>query len=552
MHAGTLLAGAYMPPRRAPAGPPPANELQRAHSPLRRSDFERELVHHPNKAFVTWLLDAINNGVSIGYTGPRTPHTAPNLTSARLQPWVIDNELQKEIDAGRILGPYTDRPFPNLRCSGVGVVPKKDGRWQVIMHLSAPPGSSINDHISPEDYSLHYSSVDDAVQLLTALGRGALMAKVDLKSAFRMIPVRHQDWELLGIHWRDNFYVDTCLPFGCRSSPYLFNQFAEAIQWILAHNYQANLIHYLDDFFLVGPPSSAKCAQSVEDMLRLCSTLGIPVAMGKLEGPATTITYLGIEIDSQRKELRLPLAKQEELLQELETWLGRQKTTKRRLLSLIGKLSFAAKVVPAGRLFLRRLIDLSTTVSRLHHYITLNTQARADIQWWCQFLPSWNGRAMFLDTAWVSATDIQLYTDASGSKGFGAYFAGDWLRGDWQPTQCLPHRSIQWQELFAIFAAATTWAPRLCGKRLRFFCDNEAIVNAWQRKSAKHPQLADLLRRLFLCAAKHNFTLALTHIPGRENGIADALSRNQMTRFFSLAPQANRHPTPVPDELTQL
>ena len=82
---------------------------------------------------------------------------------------------------------------------------------------------------------------------------------------------------------------------------------------------QANLNHYLDDFFLVCPPDSPKCAQSVQDMLQLCSTLGIPVTMDKLEGPSTVITYLGIELDSQQRELRLPPAKLNDLLQELES-----------------------------------------------------------------------------------------------------------------------------------------------------------------------------------------------------------------------------------------
>ena len=52
------------------------------------------------------------------------------------------------------------------------------------------------------------------------------MAKIDLKSAFRMIPVHRADWDLLGMHWRGQYYVDTCLPFGLRSAPFLFNEYA--------------------------------------------------------------------------------------------------------------------------------------------------------------------------------------------------------------------------------------------------------------------------------------------------------------------------------------
>ena len=105
------------------------------------------------------------------------------------------------------------------------------------------------------------------------------MAKVDLKSAFRIIPVRKQDWELLGIRWRNLYYVDTCLPFGLRSAPYLFNQFADALEWILKTNYGLQwVIHYLDDYLILGPPSSDQCRQFLQAFLKVCALLGIPVA----------------------------------------------------------------------------------------------------------------------------------------------------------------------------------------------------------------------------------------------------------------------------------
>ena len=114
----------------------------------------------------------------------------------------------------------------------------------MIMHLSAPVGRRINDGIHPDEFSLHYSSVDDAVAIRLHLGNGALMAKIDLKSASRMIPVHCTDWDLLGMHWRGQYYVDTCLPFGLRSAPILFNEYAMAIECITTHNYQLrHLIH---------------------------------------------------------------------------------------------------------------------------------------------------------------------------------------------------------------------------------------------------------------------------------------------------------------------
>lgn len=542
-----------MPAGPAPPNPPPLRELLRAHTPLQRTQFLRELEHHPDKAWVSWLLHAIDHGVAIGYDGPRRPRETRNLASAAAHPEAIDKELHKELAAARVLGPYAEPPLPRLQCSGLGVVPKKSGKWRVIMHLSAPAGASVNDYIPRDQFSLQYASVDDAIQLVLRHGPGALMAKVDLQSAFRMVPVRRQDWELLGFKWQGAYYVDTCLPFGLRSAPFLFNQFALALHWILKHNYGIDTIQYLDDYFLSGPPSSPLCMHAVHTMLALCKRLGIPVAFDKLDGPSTIITFLGIELDSEQQVVRLPAAKLEELRSELDTWLRdhtSRSVSKRDLLSIIGKLAFAARVVPAGRLFLRRLIDLSTTARHLHHHIRLNKASRADLQWWADYLPKWNGTTQFLEPTWTPAHDLELFTDASGSWGLGACFGNAWLAFPWTPSQ--QRRPIHWKELFAILVAATTWAPALSRRRVRFQCDNMAVVNAWQNKSAKDPTLLALLHKLFWVAARHNFTLSLTHIPGKLNDRADALSRNQLTRFFSLSPQANPYPTKAPPELLEL
>ena len=255
--------------------------------------------------------------------------------------------------------------------------------------------------------------------------------------------------------WQGKYYVDTCLPFGLRSVPFLFN---------------------LDDFLIVGAPGSDQCAASIQRTLAVCNRLGIPVALDKLEGPSTTITFLGIQLDSVAQVLSHPLDKVSDILATICKWLGRRMATKRELLSLIGKLSFATKVVPAGRLFLRRLIDLSTTVDRLHHHPRIGAEARADLEWWAHFLPQWNGRAKFLDPQWSGPASLNLYTDASGLHGFGAYFDRAWLRGTWPPHQTLPHRSIQWQDLFAILVAASAWSQRLSRRHVTFHCGSGAGV----------------------------------------------------------------------------
>ena len=157
-------------------------------------------------------------------------------------------------------------------------------------------------------------------------------------------------------------------------------------------------------------------------------------------------------------ELRLPEKKIQEISESLAQLKGRKKCTKRELLSLIGKLSFASKIIPSGRTFIRRLIHLSTTVRRLSHRVSLNHDAREDINWWQNFLPSWNGRQNFLDINTTLCPSVYLYTDASGQIGFGIYFNGEWVAKKWPDK--FAQNSIQWKELFPIYLACYIWGKQ--------------------------------------------------------------------------------------------
>ena len=98
---------------------------------------------------------------------------------------------------GQILGPFRVPPLHNFCTSGLGLVPKHDSGWHIIYHLSTPVGFSINDYIDSSTYSLSYCSVDDAYAFINQLGPGTLLSKIDLKDAFRLIPVLELTWNTL-------------------------------------------------------------------------------------------------------------------------------------------------------------------------------------------------------------------------------------------------------------------------------------------------------------------------------------------------------------------
>ena len=361
------------------------------------------------------------------------------------------------------------------------------------------------------------------------------MGKMDLKNAFHLMPVR---WHLLAIHWEGQWYLDKCLPFGLRSSPALFNELAEALVWILRHRYAVpHIIHYLDDFFTARPPHSTACQQNMTFMSDLCARVNAPLKHEKTDGPATTLTFLGIELDSVAMTGSISQTRKDELLQSLHDLVRRHTCTKRSLLSLIGKLAFACKVVPPGRTFLRRLIDLSTTVSRLHHHITLSKEAKADRHWWLQFLPTWPGTSLLLQSHWTLAPHMQLATDAS-DLGYGGFWAGRWFSQPWPPGLRL--NPIAWREMYAVLVACTTWGHAWQRKRLRQLHGRCGLAEGVNPMPSPHdPRQSPLLH-----SRRSLFPLAITHIPGTRNQLADHLSRLSLQAFRAAALKRALHNSP--------
>ena len=332
----------------------------------------------------------------------------PNLRSAHDNPEAVSEAIAKEISRGHTHGPFHTPPFALFHASPIGIVDKKDGSHRLILDLSNNHAGSVNEGISIDEFTVTYCSFDDAVSMVLAAGPTPYMAKVDIKHAFRLCPVHPSEWPLLCFHWLGSFFFDSCLPFGLRTSPFIFNSFADALLWILTAVLSIHsIIHYLDDFFLCHSSSSA-CQQDMSRLTGLFAYLGVPLAPGKLCGPAQVMTFLGIEIDAVQRIARLPADKFAALLRLIHAWHDKTSCTKRDLLSLIGHLSFAAKVVKPGRLFLRRLIDVSSSVSQLHHRIHLSAETKEDIVWWSTFLPTWNGVSYLQDPP-ISSDDIHHF-----------------------------------------------------------------------------------------------------------------------------------------------
>ena len=144
----------------------------------------------------------------------------------------------------------------------------------------------MNDGIPKGAFTVQYVSINAFIDGIMTLGRGTLMAKFDVASAYRNVAIHPEDRPLLGMKWRGQYFVDMVLPFGLHSVPFIFTAIADLVAWILIHNYGVDFLrHYLDDFLTLGSPASPICHSNLQTCVQLCKKLGLPLHPDKLEGP---------------------------------------------------------------------------------------------------------------------------------------------------------------------------------------------------------------------------------------------------------------------------
>ena len=201
-------------------------------TPLWLEAWQRALANHPDQVWARAILKGIQDGFRIGLRAHHHCRSSMgNSPSAREQAQVVETYLAGQLAQGHLAGPYAPAECRGIITSSLAVIPKKTpGKWRVIIDLSRPQGASVNEAIRREFTHLAYSSVEDAALIIHDLGPHALLAKVDIKNAYRIVPVHPSDQPFLGIQWKDQVYVDCQLPFGLASAPTIFSALSEALE----------------------------------------------------------------------------------------------------------------------------------------------------------------------------------------------------------------------------------------------------------------------------------------------------------------------------------
>ena len=165
-----------------------------------------ELLHgHPDRHQVEYILHGLRHGFDIGFQGQILGHTPRNNKSARDNHIKVTLAINKEISRGHTAGPFHQPPFQVNHISPLGAAPKQDGSCRLVLDLSQPQGESINDYIDKTEFPCSYMHFDTATELVVRVGMGCYLSKIDIKHAYRLLPVRPADWPLLVYQWEGRY-----------------------------------------------------------------------------------------------------------------------------------------------------------------------------------------------------------------------------------------------------------------------------------------------------------------------------------------------------------
>ena len=226
------------------------------------------------------VISRFRDGADLGLSGPVPERFTPNNRSAIVHATAVSAAVREEVAAGVTRGPFRAPPLPQFHVNPLSAREKGNGKVRIILDMSAPSGHSVNDLIDLAVCSLQYAILDQLAGLIFQHGGvDAKIFKADIQAAFKLIPVKLDQHAALGFYWEDSFSYQVALPFGCRASPRIFNEFATLLRDLVrAQSHNPAVLNYLDDFFgveLASPPAETSTYQYLLDTFH---RLGVPLS----------------------------------------------------------------------------------------------------------------------------------------------------------------------------------------------------------------------------------------------------------------------------------
>ena len=382
-------------------------------------------------------------------------------------------------------------------------------------------------------------------------GPGSYIFIADAEDAYYRLPIVKYDHKYMGIKFAKHYWFFTCVQMGLSSGCYIYNTFADAIEYIIVNNNWRSMYkngiqllrHYLDDFFGVHK-DYLTALHHYHQILYWFRRLGVPTKAIKCKLPSQIQKILGWYYDTIRMVLIFPPEKAKELIPWLDKLINCKFAHKKELEKLIGNLQRASIAIFPGKAFLRRLErHLYTPGWPYNQLRQLDRFTIMELSWWkYSLLQCVKGIPLEFIVKDPKDCDIHAFSDASSTRGIGGWTCGHYFQLMWYCTNLMyvdAYRGtldIHCLELMGTIIMAEIFGPQFTGQAVCFWIDNTGAAGDIRSKAPKlwRHDLQYLIRRLAKAAIKYQFMFYVMEIEGDRNGLADALSRNyDLTDYMS-------------------
>ena len=470
-----------------------------------------------------WVLDIIGRGYYLPLVADPKKKLFKNHASVAQQAEFVESAILKLLVAGSVL--ETDQEHIHI-CSPLGVVPKKNNKFRLILDLRY-----LNQHLA--SFKFKFEDLRVASQLLDL---GDWFFTFDLFNGYHHIDIGVEHRKYLGfseLEGKDRFFTFASLPFGLSTAPYVFTKVMKPLVSYWRGNAK-KLLMYMDDG--IGAAASETAAsQLATEVKNDLDRSGLMVNAEKSDfQPRQCGEFLGYTLNLRIGQFQVPKHKTDGLQSLLLDALTVSKfITARSLAKITGVIiSMGLALGPVARLFTRSLYRAQNSVPSLCCKVSISEEAFRELIFWRDNFRELDGQPM-----WQSSprTDVISYSDAS-STGWGGYvvqLGNAVARGHWQEEDA--GRSSTFRELKAIRLVLASFAHRLKFKECKHRTDNQNTCSIMCIGSNNQDLQQEAVRIFAICRI-HGIRLHPEWVPRHLNKKADYWSRVIDTDDWMLNP----------------
>ena len=432
----------------------------------------------------------------------------PVLSMPRLlmQSETLQNEVLSLLEKGAI---YPVSPEPCF-LARIFAIPKPNGKVRLILDVS-----QLNEYIHVPELSFKNHG-----DFRKALVPPAWIVTLDLKEAYYHVPMHPRLHKFLALTcWGQLFYFKV-LPFGLAPAPWVF-QSLMSFPITRLQSEGIRILSYLDDVVIWNPCRETLLVHSRKTM-ELLSGLGFSINLEKSElTPSRNLIWLGVQWDALQGTWSLPLSFRESISGQADSILRSNLVSRRSWEKLLGSIAFAAQISPVARRLRHSLLKFRHLPGpeERDRVVPLPKALRNPLLRWRS--PNLLAAPSPLHDPPVS---YRLWTDAS-KTGWGAFGSdGRCTSGLWSKKTASSHiNRLEWMAVTRAFLSL-----RLRNHHVLVLTDNACVVGSARKCGSRAPVVNQEVQRFLKLAGETNCTAEFRHVAGRENIVADALSRSTL------------------------